>query len=57
VWNLKLLRKGSIAITHPSAMWLRGVYSMKEQVANSLQDVTVSCVETKDDSCGDYDTS
>jgi hypothetical protein len=30
---------------------------MEEQVANSLQGVAVSCVEAKDDSCGDYATS
>jgi hypothetical protein len=30
---------------------------MKEQVANSLQDVDLSYVETKDDSCDDYGTS
>jgi hypothetical protein len=29
---------------------------MKEQVANSLQDVELSYVEVKDDSCDDYDT-
>jgi hypothetical protein len=30
---------------------------MEEQVSNSLQDVRLSYVEIKDDSCGDYGTS